>query len=284
MSDTTLLVLAAVAAGAIASVSGFGIGSILTPLLAAGMGTKLAVVIVAIPHFVGTALRFALVRQHVDKRVLLTFGVTSALGGLAGALLHVWLRGAILSYLLGSLLVFAGVMGLTGRAERMRFGRTSGQIAGALSGVFGGLVGNQGGIRSAALLGFEVSKESFVATATAIGLIVDLFRLPVYAATAYQDIAAEWRLILLATAGVVAGTLAGKPLLQRIPQRVYRAIVSLIILALGISMFIIPSEARDLRGDTAPPLQTEGTLALAREHRGLSGSPLTFSVPLCLGG
>lgn len=177
MSDTTLLVLAAVAAGAIASVSGFGIGSILTPLLAAGMGTKLAVVIVAIPHFVGTALRFALIRQHVDKRVLLTFGVTSALGGLAGALLHVWLRGAILSYLLGSLLVFAGVMGLTGHAERMRFGRTSGQIAGALSGVFGGLVGNQGGIRSAALLGFDVSKESFVATATAIGLIVDLFQI-----------------------------------------------------------------------------------------------------------
>ena len=239
--DDLILVLAAMVAGAIASVSGFGIGSILTPLLAGGMGTKLAVVIVSIPHFVGTALRFALIRRHVDKRVLLTFGVTSAVGGLAGALLHVWLRSAILSYLLGGLLIFAGLMGLTGGAERMRFGRTGGWIAGALSGVFGGLVGNQGGIRSAALLGFEVSKESFVATATAIGLIVDLFRLPVYVATAYQDIAVQWRFVVLATLGVVAGTLLGKPLLQRIPQRIYRAIVSLIIFALGISMFIVPS-------------------------------------------
>lgn len=32
---------------------------------------------------------------------------------------------------------------------------------------------NQGGIRTAALLGFDVPKEEFVATATAIGLFVD---------------------------------------------------------------------------------------------------------------
>ena len=35
-------------------------------------------------------------------------------------------------------------------------------LAGALSGLLGGLVGNQGGIRSAALLGFNLSKANFV--------------------------------------------------------------------------------------------------------------------------
>src|SRR5438105_3586825 len=79
------------------------------------------------------------------------------------------------------------------------------------SGVFGGLVGNQGGIRSAALMGFDVSKESFVATATAIALLVDVFRMPVYAATQHAQIAGAWVAILLATLGVVVGTLAGKP-------------------------------------------------------------------------
>jgi hypothetical protein len=57
----------------------------------------------------------------------------------------------------------------------MRFGRITGYMAGALSGLFGGLVGNQGGIRSAALMGFDINKEAFVATATAIGLVVDVF-------------------------------------------------------------------------------------------------------------
>lgn len=237
-----LIVAAAVLAGAIASVSGFGIGSILTPLLANFVGMKLAVAVVSVPHFLGTTLRLALVREHIDKKVLVTFGITSAIGGLVGALLHIWLRSAVLGYVLGALLVFAGVMGVTRIGERMRFGRTAGWIAGALSGIFGGLVGNQGGIRSAALLGFDVSKESFVATATAIALLVDVFRMPVYAATQYRSLIAVWPAMLLATIGVVIGTLAGKPLLKRIPERSYRTIVAVIILTLGIWMLAHPGD------------------------------------------
>jgi uncharacterized protein len=231
---------AAVLAGGIASISGFGIGSILTPLLSLWLGTKLAVAVVSIPHFLGTALRFLLIREHVDRGVLLSFGVTSALGGLAGALLHVWLRSVVLSYVLAALLVFAGVMGLTGMAAKMRLGRKSGWVAGAMSGVFGGLVGNQGGIRSAALLGFQVRRDAFVATATAIGLLVDMFRMPVYAVTQMKEIESVWHVAAVATLGVVIGTLAGKSVLGRIPESTFRTVVAGIILALGIWMFVHP--------------------------------------------
>lgn len=46
---TALLFLAAIVAGAIAALAGFGIGSVLTPLLALSVGTKEAVVAVSIP-------------------------------------------------------------------------------------------------------------------------------------------------------------------------------------------------------------------------------------------
>jgi hypothetical protein len=42
-----------------------------------------------------------------------------------------------------------------------------------LSGPSGGLVGNQGGLASSALVGFDLSKEAFGATATAVALVVD---------------------------------------------------------------------------------------------------------------
>ena len=174
-----LTLLAAIVAGAIASVSGFGIGSILKPLLALFIDTKLAVAAVSIPHFIATALRFWLIRGHLDLKVLKSFGVTSALGGLAGALLHVWFKSALLGYVLAGLLGFAGVMGIMRKMEKVRFDGLSAWIAGALSGMFGGLVGNQGGISSAALLGFNLPKEALVATATAIGLLVDVFSMPV---------------------------------------------------------------------------------------------------------
>ncbi len=240
MTHPLLVTVAGVAAGAIASIAGFGIGSLLTPLLASWLGTKLAVAVVSIPHFVGTAVRFAAIRQHLDRRVLLSFGVTSAIGGLLGALLHNWVRSAVLGYLLASLLVFAGITGLTGVASRMKFGKRTAWVAGALSGLFGGMVGNQGGIRSAALLGFNLQRDAFVATATAIALLIDVFRMPVYAALQLQSILAQWPIIAFATLGVVVGTLAGKRVLQSIPENVFRLIVSGIILALGVWMFLHP--------------------------------------------
>jgi uncharacterized protein len=235
-----LVGVAAVIAGAVASIAGFGIGSILTPLLATAYGTKLAVAVVSVPHLAGTALRFSFIFRHVDRKVLLSFGVASAIGGLTGALLHVWLRSVWLGYILGVLLVFAGVMGLTGLAQRMRFGGAVAWIAGVLSGGFGGLVGNQGGIRSAALLGFDLNKESFVATATGIALAVDFFRMPVYAATQWREVASVWPVMLIAVVGIVVGTLAGQPLLRGIPPATFRKIVSVIILLLGMWMLSHP--------------------------------------------
>ena len=78
----------AIIAGAIAAMSGFGIGSLLTPLLAVHYGTKLAVAMVSIPHLVGTTARFVGLRQKVDRGIFLNFGVLSAAGGLIGALLN----------------------------------------------------------------------------------------------------------------------------------------------------------------------------------------------------
>src|SRR5215469_16546069 len=105
-----LLFLAALVAGGIAALAGFGIGSILTPLLALSVGTKQAVVAVSIPHLIATALRFWKLRHHVNRNVLLHFGAASAAGGLLGALLHSRFSSPILAYVLGVLLVFAGIM------------------------------------------------------------------------------------------------------------------------------------------------------------------------------
>lgn len=225
--------LAGVLAGVIASVAGFGIGSILTPLLSVQLGTKLAVAAVSVPHVIGTAVRFWMLRARLDRRIFLWFGLASAAGGLAGALLHADASSRTLGVLLGCLLVFVGVSELSGLMRRVRIGRRGAWAAGALSGTFGGLVGNQGGIRSAALLAFEGDRETFVATATAVGLVVDAARMPVYLATEWSDLRTMWPLIALATSGVVVGTLAGRRVLARVPEPIFRRVVSILLLALG---------------------------------------------------
>jgi uncharacterized protein len=231
---SSLVVVASTVAGIVASVTGFGIGSLLTPLFSLQMQTKLAVAAVSIPHFLATAIRFWMLRANLDRRLLLSFGVMSALGGLTGALLHSLAESIILSGVFGILLVFAGVTGLTGVAEKMRFHGWLAWVAGALSGFLGGLVGNQGGIRSAAMLGFDVRREAFVATATAAGLLVDGARMPVYFVTEGSEMLSVWTLIVVATVGTVVGTFLGRKVLTVMPERLFRRIVSVIILLLGL--------------------------------------------------
>jgi len=230
----TLIFAVGLLAGGVASIAGFGIGSLLTPLVGIETGVKLAVAIVALPHALGTVMRFWLVRHHVNKTVLLGFGIMSAVGGLGGALLHTYFNSPVLSYLLGALLILAGFLGVTGLTNRMRLGRRAAWTAGMLSGAFGGLVGNQGGIRSSAMLALDIPKTEFVATATAIALLVDLARVPVYLATEWSQIWDRWMLVAVAAVAVALGTLAGERMLRKIPETTFRRIVSAIILTVGV--------------------------------------------------
>jgi hypothetical protein len=103
--------------------------------------------------------------------------------------------------------VLAG--GITEYSDRMRFGHTTALIAGVASGGFGGLVGNQGGIRSAAMLGLGLHGPAFVAAATAIALAVDAARMPFYFITEPKEIFTASGAIAAAQVGGIIGMLAG---------------------------------------------------------------------------
>jgi len=233
--------LVSVLAGAVASVAGFGIGSLLTPALTPLMGVSMAVVAVALPHAAGTGLRLWRLRHAVDREVLRGFGLASAAGGLVGALLHNLADSPLLAIVFGLLLILSGLAGFTGWTERVRLRGRLAVAAGGLSGLFGGMVGNQGGIRSAALLAFPLKRDAFVATATATALIVDAARLPVYLFGSGGRLLEHAPLVAGLTVGVLIGTLLGERVLRRIPEPVFRHAVSALLLALGAWMLLRPA-------------------------------------------
>ena len=145
------VLVVAVLSGATASLVGFGIGSLLTPLIGARVGTNVAVAAVMVPHAAATALRCWRLRHHIDRVVLREFGLFSAAGSLTGALLYTRLSAPALTRVLGGLLLLTAVAQLTGLAARWHPKGALVSALGVSSGLFGGLAGNQGGLRSAAL-------------------------------------------------------------------------------------------------------------------------------------
>lgn len=237
LADLGLLIVAIIAGG-VAAVSGFGIGSLLTPVLMLAMPTREAVAILAIPHAWATVMRLGRLRHDVHWPTLQQFGLASAAGGLAGALLQARLGSPALTVVLGILLVLVGAAELLQRPVPLPDTPRWRVAGGVLSGVFGGLVGNQGGIRTAALLGFGLTTRALVATATATALMVDLARTPVYLVTAGEVIAEALPLVALLVVGVTIGTFVGVPILGRIPSSYYRRIVGALLLMVGLSLLL----------------------------------------------
>lgn len=236
-----IVLIVAALSGATAAVVGFGIGSLLTPLLAIRYGMPVAVALVSIPHAVATALRCWLLRDAIDWPVLRRFGVVSAVGGLAGATLYTRAGGRELTVALGALLVLTATATLTGWATRWTPKGPVVWLLGAASGAFGGLAGNQGGIRAAALQPFRLAPAAFVATATATGLLVDAARMPVYAFDIVRSASLPdgfWTMVAVASSGVVAGTVAGERLLLGLSVSQFRRVLGVAIGVLGAWLLV----------------------------------------------
>lgn len=224
--------------GATASLVGFGIGSLLTPLLAARFGIGVAVAAVTIPHAIATAFRCWRLRAHIDWTVLMRFGILSAGGALAGALLYTQLGPSTLTRILGGLLILTAIAQLSGWARRWKAHGPLVSLFGLASGFFGGVAGNQGGLRAAALTAFDLTPKAFVATATATGLLVDLARTPVYLSVSGSALLPLFWPIAIATVAVLVGTVLGERILLGLSRERFARIIAASVGALGVWLLV----------------------------------------------
>ena len=233
-----LLVAAGILSGATAAVIGFGIGSLLTPLLLTRFPAPVAIGLVAIPHLIATALRFTRHRHAIDRAVLVRFGIPSAAGGVLGGLLHALVSSDALMTALAVLLILTGIANLTNGFGRWRPTPIAAAGVGLLSGVAGGLVGNQGGLRAAGLSAFNLAPRPFLATGTAVALLIDVARTPFYLARGGAVLLDLWVAIAAATAGCILGTLLGEHVFFGLSAPTYRRVVGIAVLLLGFLLLI----------------------------------------------
>ena len=215
---------------------GFGIGSLMTPLLLARLTAPVAVGVVAIPHLAATATRLVQHRRAIDRAVLLRFGIPSAIGGVAGGWFHGVLRSESLVTVLAVLLILTGIANLTNGFGRWRPGAVVAPIVGLLSGLFGGLAGNQGGLRAAGLSAFDLEPRAFLATGTAVAVLIDIARTPFYVWRGGDVLMELWLPIAVATVGCLVGTIAGERLFLRMSPDVYRRVVGSAVFILGVAL------------------------------------------------
>lgn len=216
----------------VGTVAGFGSTIILLPVALLFFDFKTALVLVAFVHLFGSVGRMLFMHRWVNWRMFWHFSWIGVFASVAGAVLVVHLEPAILQALLGVFLIAYGIFALCKPKFRLRKSTASYLVGGATSGFLTGLLGTGGALRGAFLSAFALTKERYIATGAAIGIVVDGVRLPVYVREGLLDERFYWTLpILLVLA--VAGAYAGKGLVRKIPQKVFSKVVLISLIAVG---------------------------------------------------
>jgi uncharacterized protein len=220
-----------------ATLAGFGLGVTLTPIFALVYPTQLAVMLVAVVHFLNNLFRLGLFRKHFDRDLVRRFGVLCVAGAFIGSFSQGFIQSDWLKVVMGVLLLFLGGVQLIPGGKGWHFPRRFDRAGGLIAGTMGGLVGSQGPIVAGFLVNYSVPKEVFVATSTLITVSIDAARVPVYLWTQWDVVVVRyWPLLLAVTACGYLGTYLGRRLVHGISQASFRSFVNGLVAIMGAVM------------------------------------------------
>lgn len=232
--------------------SGFGLGTLLMPVIALFLPLPIAIAITAVVHFANNILKFILLAKESDFSILLRLGLPAMIFAMLGAwalellytstwaisytFLGIAFRMTILKWVIGGVILLfifvesCPILHLPSYAKKLWLG-------GILSGFFGGLSGHQGAFRTLFLSQNKLSKEVFLATGVTIAVVVDVSRLTLYAQ--YWDrVIVQWDMVVVATFSAFLGTLMGKHFLRKVTIEQINTVVTWMLGVVAVLMMI----------------------------------------------
>lgn len=231
--------------------SGFGLGTLLTPVMMLFFPFDVAIALTGIVHLFNNILKFVLVKKHINSSILLRFGIPAIVFAFIGSSLLLLTTDLPILYsyelvgktckiepmkLMISILLFVfTLMDFLPRLKNLSFDHKYLAIGGSLSGFFGGLSGNQGALRTIFLRKAGLTKEQFIATGVAISTVIDCTRIGVYSQRISDiDINPNLNLLIYALLGALIGTWIGNRLLKKISLNFINQLTAIFLMLISV--------------------------------------------------
>ncbi len=242
-----LIYFLAFAASLLTFFSGFGLGTILTPVFLIVFPVEIALTTTALVHFSNNVFKIGLLHRHIHWPTIKAFGLPAIFGAFLGvwtlkqlsgqAILNIadWWQVPPLEFAVGLIMVIFALFELHPKLSSYRIPNRLFTLGGFLSGFFGGLSGHQGALRSMFLVKTNLEKSAFVATGTGISLFIDLTRIPLYFVllqNSHSQI--NWVMVAGAALSAMSGALLGNKLLHKMSLKSLHYSVGLFILLMGL--------------------------------------------------
>lgn len=251
--EIVVISIAALLASGLTLFSGFGLGTLLMPVVAIFFSVEIAIAITAVVHLSNNLFKLALLGKKANRPVLIRFGIPAIIAAFLGALILGWLSdiSVVLEYqflgnqmlvspvklVVGILILTFVILELSPLLSSVALDQKYLPFGGMISGFFGGLSGHQGAFRSMFLLKAGLTKEEFVATGIILAVMVDLSRMLIYGGNiAGNSQAIDWPLVVAACVSAFAGAYLGSRLLKKITIRFIQNVVAVLLVVVSVGL------------------------------------------------
>lgn len=233
MQTILFLLLVALCSEIAWTVAGFGSSSIFLPLASLLLDFKTALVMVAIYHIFWNATRLSFFYKHINRKILILFGIPSIVCTVIGASLVRHVDQTVLKMTLWMILIVFATYSLIKPQLRLPANTMTGVIWGWLSGFTAWLIWTWGVLRWAFMTAFMLPKEQYIATIALVALIVDATRIPLYFWQWFLDKQYFFLIPLLFLVALI-GSYIGRNIIKHIPEHLFRKVVLVGIIFLSV--------------------------------------------------
>lgn len=210
------------------TISGFGLGTIMTPILLSFYNYGSVILFVAIIHWFHNVQRIGLFYNHINWRISLLCGIPSIVGAFIGGML-ITSFSSLLLFLFACFLFFYSVWLMIYPQFSLPDNMSTVISGGFITGLMAGIFGVRGAVRSSFLVLFDLSKKSFIATTAVIGLMTDTSRLIAYWFQGIELTPLFRNTLIFVIIFSFLGAWSGQKVINKIPQEQFRKVVSLFL-------------------------------------------------------
>ena len=234
MLTTISFFIIAFIAAAVASVAGFGTATMTIPFLSWIIGFKQAIIIIAFFHGFSNLFKLIQLRQAVNIRLMLWYGIPTVITAIVGAYLLEVVAPKAIGLGIGIFLVLFAIYTLINPSRTLPEREYVLVTGGLLSGFTAGLIGLGGAIRGAFLISTKIKRETYIATSAAIALFTDIARCTTYVVRGNLESQYYWYIPVLLIIGFI-GTRLGVRLLKWLPELTVKRIILVLLILVSIS-------------------------------------------------
>jgi uncharacterized membrane protein YfcA len=235
LTAVSLALLASVAfvAATLAAITGFGGAAVLLPVLVLIFGVRQGVPILTVAQLIGNGSRVWFNRRELDLRVVSWYAIGAVPCALAGGYLFAQTPLVALTRVLGLFLIGIVVWRRVRRRPMPRPPLRSFALIGAVASFLSALVGSVGPLMAPLFLSYGLIKGAYIGTEALATVITHVSKLVAYRETA--TLPASSIVVGLALGPLmIAGSFAGKRIVDRLPAQVFVWIIEATMVVAGL--------------------------------------------------